>query len=126
MIAGTYTPFALITIGGSLGGALLASVWLMATIGVLFKLLWPTRLERASVFIYLALGWLGLPAVGSLIAALPATVVMLVGIGGVLYTIGVAFHLWETLPLHNALWHALVLAAAGCHYVAVFEVVVGT
>jgi hemolysin III len=124
MIAGTYTPFALIGVGGAVGVALLASVWLIALTGMLFKLLRPRRIERASVFLYLGLGWLGLPAAGSLVAALPAAVVVLLCAGGLLYTIGVAFHSWKTLPQHNAVWHALVLAAAGCHYVAVFEVVV--
>jgi len=126
MIAGTYTPLALIGIGGRLGDGLVASVWSVAILGLAFKLLWPRRFERASVFLYLGLGWLGLPVVGALVAAQPATVVVMVGIGAVLYTIGVAFHSWEALPHHNALWHALVLAAAGCHYVAVFDVVVGS
>jgi hemolysin III len=125
MIAGTYTPFALVGLGGTVGVALLALVWLMALAGLVFKLAWARRFERGSVFLYLALGWLGLPAIGSLVAALPTTVVVLLGIGGFLYTIGIAFHLWEKLPQHNAAWHASVLAAAACHYAAVFGVVVG-
>jgi len=126
MIAGTYTPLALIGIGGRLGDALLAAVWTIAIAGLTVKLRWPRRYERASIVLYLALGWLGLPAVGPLVAAQPAAVVALIGAGAVLYTIGVAFHAWKSLPQHNTLWHALVLAAAACHYVAVFDVVVGT
>lgn len=126
MIAGTYTPFALVGIGGPLGGGLFASVWLLALAGMAFKLLWPRRLDRASVAFYLALGWLGLPATGALIATLPAVAIGLLGIGGVLYTLGVAFHLCERLPHHNTIWHALVLAAAACHYTAVYAVLVAT
>ena len=124
MIAGTYTPFALISIGSTLGLGLLALVWLIAIFGVLIKLLRPRRFERATLVLYLALGWIGLLAVGPLVAALSVSTLVLLAIGGVLYTIGVAFHLWETLPYQNAIWHAFVLAAAGCHYMAVLDVVV--
>ncbi len=124
MIAGTYTPFALISIGSTLGLGLLALVWLIAIFGVLIKLLRPRRFERVTLVLYLALGWIGLPAVGPLVAALSVSTLVLLAIGGVLYTIGVAFHLWETLPYQNAIWHAFVLAAAGCHYMAVLDVVV--
>lgn len=125
MIAGTYTPFALVGIGGLVGAVLLAAVWLAAIAGMLFKLLLPRRHERTAILVYVGLGWLGLPAAGALVAALPLSVVLLIGAGGVLYTVGVAFHLWESLTQHNSLWHASVLAAATCHYVAVFEVLTG-
>ena len=125
MIAGTYTPFAMVSIGGTLGHGLLTVVWLVAIAGFAFKLLRPRRFERTSVFVYLALGWIGLPAVGSLIAALPALPLVLLGIGGVLYTVGVVFHLWVSLPHHNAVWHAFVLAGTGCHYVAVLQAIAG-
>jgi hemolysin III len=125
MIAGTYTPFALVGIGGIVGAVLLAAVWLVAIAGMLFKLLFPRRHERTAILAYVGLGWLGLPAAGALVAALPLSIVLLVGAGGILYTVGVAFYLWESLPQHNSLWHASVAAAAACHYVAVFEVVTG-
>lgn len=124
MIAGTYTPFTLIGMGGVLGRSLLALVWLTAIIGVLIKLLRPGRFERASLVLYLVLGWIALPAVGPLVGALSLSTLALLAIGGVLYTAGVAFHIWETLSYHNAIWHAFVLAAAGCHYAAVLDMVV--
>jgi hemolysin III len=119
MIAGSYTPFALVTIGGATGAALLAVVWLTALAGVALKLLRPRRLERAALALYLVLGWIGLPLLGPVIAALDPAALLLLGAGGVLYTGGVIFHLWRTLPHHNAIWHACVLAAASCHYLAI-------
>ncbi|MQX35408.1 PAQR family membrane homeostasis protein TrhA [Roseospira navarrensis] len=119
MIAGTYTPFALVGLGGWIGTALLAAVWPVALVGVGLKLMWPHRFERLSLLLYLALGWVGLLAGSALVTALPAESLVLLLIGGVLYTTGVLFHLAKRLRFHNAIWHTLVLAAAGCHYVAI-------
>lgn len=123
MIAGTYTPFALIAIGGTMGHGLLTLVWLVAIGGMALKLLRPRVFDRTSVVLYMALGWICLPAMGLVIAALPPTTLVLVVIGGLLYTVGVAFHLWETLPHQNTIWHGFVLAAASFHFVAVLTVV---
>lgn len=124
MIAGTYTPFAVIGIAGVVGYSVLAFVWLGAAIGVVVKLCWPRRFERASLVLYLTLGWTGLVILGSMLSALPISALAFLGVGGILYTAGVPFHLWTTLPYHNAIWHGSVLAAASCHYVAVFETLV--
>jgi hemolysin III len=125
MIAGTYTPFALAAIGGAAGAVLLAVMWTLALAGAAGKLLLPRRFERASLLLYLALGWVGLAALAWLIAAAAGATVALLLAGGALYTAGVVFHLWRSLPHHNALWHAFVLAGAGCHYVAVYAVLAG-
>lgn len=119
MIAGTYTPFAIIGIGGWVGYGLLALVWAVALFGLLLKLLWPRRLERTSIALYLALGWIGVPALGLMLYSLGTATLILIGIGGVLYSIGVAFHLWERLPYQNAVWHGFVLSAASVHFAAV-------
>jgi hemolysin III len=124
MIAGTYTPIALIAIGGPMGYGLLTLVWLVALGGMMLKLLRPRQLDRISVMLYLALGWLCLPAMGLMIAALPTSALVLLVVGGLLYTVGVAFHLWESLPYHNAVWHGFVLVAASCHFLVVLKVVV--
>lgn len=125
MIAGTYTPFVLISLEGRFGYAMLGIVWLAAIAGALFKLACPRSFERASVIYYLLLGWIGLPIAGVLVAALPVSVLALLLAGGLLYTVGVAFHLWERLPYQNAIWHVFVLTAAGTHFLAVLEVVAG-
>ena len=124
LIAGTYTPFGLIALGGIVGHTLLALVWTVALLGAALKLGWPDALTtRRSVAVYLALGWCALPAIGPLVAALAPATLALLGLGGVLYSLGVIFHLWTSLPFHNAIWHAFVLVAAACHVVAVFDVV---
>lgn len=122
MIAGTYTPFALFAVGGHLGWGILALVWLLAVCGVQLKLFWPRRWDRSSVLLYLIMGWIGLPAVGTLFDTLPGPTLALLGVGGILYTFGVGFHLWDRLRFQNALWHLFVLSAAGCHYVAVISI----
>lgn len=119
MIAGTYTPFAVLTIGGAVGTALLAVVWGLAAAGIAVKLLFPRRFDRAAVALYLVQGWAILAVVEALIAGASPTVLILMLVGGGLYTLGVVFHLWRRLPYHNAIWHALVLLAAGCHYAAI-------
>ena len=126
MIAGTYTPFTLISMGDALGHALLSLVWLVALLGAAVKLLMPGRFERASIALYLALGWIMIFAIEPLILAVDRSSLMLLAVGGILYSAGVVFHLWERLTYSNAIWHAFVLAAAACHYVAVLKVVSGT
>jgi hemolysin III len=123
MIAGTYTPFTLIGLHGHGGKWLLALVWLVAVGGIVLKLFWPHRLRALSLVLYLTLGWIGVVAAGSIVAALPPAAVILLAVGGVLYTTGVIFHVWTSLSFQNAIWHAFVLAAAGCHYAAVVETV---
>ncbi|MCB4825459.1 PAQR family membrane homeostasis protein TrhA [Roseicella aerolata] len=121
MIAGTYTPVAGIGIGGAWGWGLLGTVWAGAAGGAALKLLAPARFERASILAYLALGWVGVVALDPLLAALSTRDLMLLAGGGLLYSLGVVVHLATGLRYHNALWHALVVAAAACHYAVVLH-----
>ena len=121
MIAGTYTPFALVAIGGAWGVGLLAFVWAVAAGGIAAELLGVRRSERLSAAVYLLLGWTVLAALGPLSAAVSPSGLALLAAGGALYSIGVVFHLWRSLPFQNAVWHGLVLAAAACHYAAVLR-----
>lgn len=123
MIAGTYTPFVLIKMNNAWGLGLLAVVWTIAAIGIVVKLIAPRFLEGLSVGLYLVQGWAIVAAWHPLVTAVPAWVAILLGVGGLLYTVGVVFHLWERLPYQNAIWHGFVLSAASCHYVAVLGVV---
>ncbi len=123
MIAGTYTPFTT-RLAGDWASGLTAAIWAVAATGIALKLLKPRRIETISIVLYLALGWIGLVAVGPFRAALDARTLALLALGGVVYTAGVAFHLWRRLPYQNAIWHGFVLVAAGIHYVAVIGLIV--
>ena len=124
MIAGTYTPFVLIKMNNEWGHILLAIVWSMAAIGVAIKLFAPRYLEGISTSLYLVQGWAVLLAWEPLVQAVPGNVATLLVIGGVLYTIGALFHLWNRLPFQNAIWHGFVLTAASIHYAAVLDIAV--
>ena len=118
LIAGTYTPFlaqmksVLVSVGLGVG------VWLSAVIGMALKLALPGRFDRLAVVLCLLLGWSGVVAYDSLASALPSVTLWLLAIGGILYSVGAVFHVWQSLRFHNAIWHGFVLLAASCHYLA--------
>ena len=120
LIAATYTPFIAQMKNGLLATTLLAGVWTVAAVGIVLKLALPGRFDRFSIVLYLALSWSGV-AMYEVIAALPASTLWLLGAGGLLYSFGVVFHLWESLRFQNAIWHAFVVFAAACHYTAVID-----
>jgi hemolysin III len=119
MIAGSYTPFALNALGPSLGIPLCVAVWSVAAVGIGLQLASFSRFRRVSLALYLGMGWLLLLVIRSLIAALPGEVLLLLLAGGVVYSLGSLVHTLSRLPFHNALWHAMVLIAAGLHLTAV-------
>lgn len=123
MIAGTYTPFTVLGLDGDWSTGLTALVWSVAALGMALKLWQPRRIEAISIALYLGLGWIGLVAFRPFAAALEPTTLALMAAGGLLYSVGVVFHLWRQLPYHDAIWHGLVLMAAGVHYVAVLTVI---
>ena len=120
LIAATYTPFIAQMKNGLLATTLLAGVWTVAAVGIVLKLALPGRFDRFSIVLYLALSWSGV-AMYEVIAALPASTLWLLGAGGLLYSFGVVFHLWESLRFQNAIWHVFVVLAAACHYTAVID-----
>ncbi len=118
MIAGSYTPYAAASLGGEAGLLLLGALWTTAFLGVVLKLLFPRRFERLSLLLYLAMGWLALVVVEPLIAAISSQTLWLLAAGGIVYSLGAGVHSLRRLPFHNAVWHAMVLLAAGLHFVA--------
>lgn len=124
MIAGTYTPLALIKIGGTWGLLLLAGVWTIAFAGIALKIFLPRQFRQVSIGLYLLQGWAVLGAIDPLTSAVTTRVLTLLAIGGCLYTAGVVFHVWRRLPYQNAIWHVFVLAAAAFHYAAILDAVV--
>lgn len=124
MIAGTYTPFITQIKNGSVSLALLVWVWSVAFAGVTLKILLPGRFDRVSIALYLLMSWSGVLAWESVFESLPATTVRLLAAGGLVYTAGVLFHVWESLRFQNAIWHLFVLVAAACHFGAVLDCMV--
>lgn len=117
LIAATYTPFVLLS-GADVGG-LLVTLWVAALAGAALRAFAPDRLKLAAIALALGMGWAGLVGGGALFALLSAPVMVLITVGGVLYTVGVVFCLWERLPFHYTIWHLCVLAASAVFYAAV-------
>src|ERR1700751_5926238 len=124
MIAGTYTPFTTCRLHGVWGIAMTAVIWTGAITGVVMKLIGRRGVERGSIVAYLTLGWMIMAGLRRMLGSVDAWPAVLIGVGGVLYSIGVGFPLWRTLPFHNAIWHSFVLVAASCHYAAILHGVV--
>ena len=126
LIAGTYTPFTLVTLEGAWGWSLFGVVWGLAIAGIIFKLFFTGRFDRLSVAIYVAMGWCGLVAIKPMMAALPTLGLWLLVAGGLAYTGGVIFYLLERMRYHHAIWHLFVMAGSTLHYfVVLFFVIPG-
>jgi hemolysin III len=123
LIAGTYTPFTLVTLRGPWGWSLFGVVWGIAVLGVVFESVWLGRFPRLSVALYLAMGWVGAIAAVPMWRALSGPGIAWLVAGGFAYTAGVVFFAWEKLPYHHTLWHVFVLAGAVCHFLAVWAAV---
>ena len=120
LIAGTYTPKLLISMRGPWGWSLFGVVWGMAIAGVILKLFFVDRFKALSTAIYVLMGWLVLIAAKSLFSSVPHHGIVWLFAGGISYTGGVAFYLWERLPFNHAIWHLFVIAGSVCHFLAVF------
>lgn len=123
MIAGSYTPFA-IAVKGPAGFSVLAAVWAIAAAGIAIKLRFPRRFDKLAIVIYLSQGWLILFAFKPIAASLTDQALGLLLAGGIIYTLGVPFHLMEWMPFHNAIWHLFVLVGAICQFGAIRETVI--
>jgi len=122
-IAGTYTPF-LAVMGNAHGGVQLGVlVWGASLIGIALKLIVPHRFGRLAVLLYLAIGWSGVLVFGTLTATLPPATLWLLVAGGIVYSLGIIFLLWDRLKFSNALWHVFVVAGATLHLVAILVMV---
>ncbi|MCM3782994.1 hemolysin III family protein [Neobacillus mesonae] len=118
-IAGTYTPFLLVAIRGTLGWTLFGIIWGIALFGVAFKAFFTKRFLFMSTLFYIAMGWLIVLAWGPLTAAVPSGGIALLVAGGICYTLGTIFYVWRGFPFHHAIWHLFVLAGSILHFFAV-------
>lgn len=120
LIAGTYTPFTLVSLRGPWGWTLFGLTWGLAAAGIVFKLFFTGRFNLASTLLYLALGWMVLIAYQPMLAALsPATLGWLLA-GGISYSVGTVFYLSRKIPYGHGIWHLFVLAGSAFHFTAVF------
>lgn len=119
LIAGTYTPFTLITLRGPWGWTLFGLVWGLAVAGIVFKALFVDHFVIASTIVYIAMGWLVVIAIKPVMARVPNGGLLWLLAGGLCYTIGVAFFAARRLPYGHAIWHLFVLGGSISHYCAV-------
>ncbi len=118
LIAGTYTPFALISLRGPWGWSLFAIVWTLAIIGIALELR-HVRNRMVAALLYLGMGWVGIVAIKPMLANIEPGGLWLLFAGGLCYTLGVPFYLWKRLPYNHALWHLFVLAGSVLQFFSV-------
>jgi hemolysin III len=123
LIAGTYMPFLSLLKSGIASLVLTTGLWSSALAGLVLKLALPGRFDRFSIALCLLMGWSGLLAYKQFIPVVPGIALWLLAAGGIFYSLGTIFHLWERLRFQNAIWHGFVLIAASCHYCAVLTCV---
>lgn len=124
LIAGTYTPFALVNLRGPWGWSLLVVIWGLALIGIVLQ----ARLIRHSRWVttlpYLAMGWAVVIAIKPLIESVAPGGLILLMSGGLAYTVGLIFYIWRRLPFHHAIWHGFVLLGSSLHFFAILFYVI--
>ncbi len=119
LIAGTYTPFSLVNLRGDWGVPLLVAVWGLAAVGIVLKFFFINAKKWVSAALYIALGWLVVIAIKPVLNHVPMQGLLWLLSGGIIYTLGVVFYVWKSLPYHHAIWHLFVLGGSVCHFLAV-------
>ncbi len=119
LIAGTYTPFLVLSLWGRWGATLLVTIWVLTILGIIFKSLFIGQLRKTSVALYVIMGWLIVVAARELWLKVPHVALVYVAAGGLSYTIGVVFYAWKRLPYGHMIWHLFVLGGSVCHYLAI-------
>jgi len=122
LIAGTYTPFTLVTLRGAWGWAMFGVIWTLAVVGIVFKCFFVGQWRVLSTTVYVLMGWFAVVAIRPLLQALPWQGFLWLLAGGLFYTVGVVFFAWRRKYSHT-IWHLFVLAGSGCHFFAVYRFV---
>ncbi len=120
LIAGTYTPFTLITLGGAVGWTIFSVSWAMAFIGIILKIFFTGSYDLISTILYVFMGWIILFALEPLINNLPSAGLFWLVAGGVAYTVGAILYSINTIKFNHAIFHVLVLIGSGCHFVSIY------
>jgi len=116
LIAGTYTPFMLISLWGAWGLGMMTAIWTLAILGILLATLFVGRFRKTALALYLGMGWLIVLASRQLWLNVPHEALVFVAAGGASYTLGVAFYVWKRLPYSHMIWHLFVLGGSITHY----------
>jgi len=119
LIAGTYSPYCLLSIGGKLGWGLFIAIWIMAILGVIYKAIWIDKSSKISTIIYLLMGWLVVFAIKPLYGSIGERGLLLLVLGGLSYTIGAFFYLKKHIKYMHVVWHLFVLAGATFMYFSI-------
>lgn len=119
LIAGTYTPFLLIALGGWLGWLYFGIIWGLTLVGVLFKTFYMHRFPKLSLTLYLGMGWLAVFLIPPLLNSLSVTELMLLAGGGAAYTLGTLFYTNKKIPFAHSIWHIFVLTGTVLHFIAI-------
>jgi len=124
LIAGTYTPFTLVSLRGPWGWSLFGVVWGLALVGIICETTFAKKMEVLRVATYIAMGWVVVVAARPLMARLDSGGLLLLLLGGLAYTGGVLFYAWRKLPYNHAIWHMFVLAGSTMHFFAILWYVI--
>jgi len=119
LIAGTYTPYALVPLRGALGWTILGVIWGCAILGIFFKVFFTGRFKAVSLISYLFMGWFCVVAVKPLFRELTTAGFVFFVVGGLCYTVGAVFYAWKSMPWSHAVWHLFVLAGSLCHFFSI-------
>ncbi len=124
LIAGSYTHITLVSLGDTLGYSIFAVVWGVSLVGIYLKFAYPGRFEKLSLVLYLLLGWLIVIAIKPLFEVMEAGGLWLLLIGGLFYTFGVIFYVWDNLPFNHTIWHLFVMGGSISHFLMVLLYVI--
>ncbi len=120
LIAGSYTPFLLVSLRTPLAMGLMGVIWSVALIGIVAKIAFVYRFKKLSLYTYLGMGWLSLVVIYQLALTLNAGGLILLALGGGLYSLGVIFYVSKRIPFNHAIWHVFVIGGAASHFFAIY------
>lgn len=120
LIAGSYTPYLMVTVGGVFGYTFLAIVWIAAIVGIIFEVIWTNRYPKLSTYLYLIMGWLGIFLIYPLYQSLDLAGIILLFIGGLFYTVGTIFYRMKHNGWMHVIWHLFVMAGAAFMFISIY------